>query len=157
VVRDDSASDGRVVGPLSRTTDRYAINLSARSRRFAEESTSSDPALTLDMDRESAVPFTSRLQRLYSIKIDQGRRPMNIKHSIVSILAAGAIIVTSLLLPSAAWAQDMQKVKAAMALLKSKAEKLGPVMSVRGQKHALPRRSIVVRFTSINGHSVIRR
>ncbi len=51
---------------------------------------------------------------------------MNIKHAIISIMAVGAIIVSSLLLPSTVRAQDIQKVKAAMALLKSKAEKLGP-------------------------------
>jgi len=51
---------------------------------------------------------------------------MNIRHAVVGILAAGCIIATSLLLPSAGHAQDMQKVKIAMALLKSKAERLGP-------------------------------
>src|SRR6266436_6317177 len=51
---------------------------------------------------------------------------MNIRHAVVGILAAGCIIATSLLLPSVGHAQDMQKVKIPMALLKSKAEKLGP-------------------------------
>jgi hypothetical protein len=51
---------------------------------------------------------------------------MNIERAIVNILAVGTIIVVMLPLPSAVLAQDMQKVHAAMALLKSKAEKLGP-------------------------------
>jgi hypothetical protein len=51
---------------------------------------------------------------------------VNIKHMIVGILAFGSIVATSLLPPNAARAQDMEKVKAAMALLKSTAEKLGP-------------------------------
>jgi hypothetical protein len=51
---------------------------------------------------------------------------MNIKRTILNISAVGSIIVTLLLLPSAVYAQDTQKVHAAMALLKSKAEKLGP-------------------------------
>ncbi len=51
---------------------------------------------------------------------------MNIKSVIVSILAVGSIAVTALLLPSTVRAQDMEKVKAAMTLLKSQAEKLGP-------------------------------
>ena len=50
---------------------------------------------------------------------------MNIKRTL-SISAVGAIIATLLLFPSAPLAQDLQKVKAAMALLKSKAEKMGP-------------------------------
>jgi hypothetical protein len=51
---------------------------------------------------------------------------MNIKRTILNISAVGSIIVTLLLLPSAVYAQDTQKVHAAMALLKSNAEKLGP-------------------------------
>ncbi len=51
---------------------------------------------------------------------------MNIKQAIVGILAVGSIVAASLLLPSTADAQDIEKVKAAMVLLKSKAEKLGP-------------------------------
>ena len=51
---------------------------------------------------------------------------MNIKQVVVSTLAIGSILAFSLLMPSAAQAQDIEKVKASMALLKSKAEKLGP-------------------------------
>jgi hypothetical protein len=50
---------------------------------------------------------------------------MNSVRTIVNIPAVGLIMVL-LLLPSSVPAQDMQKVHAAMALLKSKAEKLGP-------------------------------
>jgi hypothetical protein len=59
-------------------------------------------------------------------KIDQGRRTMNIKRPILKISAAGSVIAILLLLPCVVYAQDTQKVHAAMALLKSKAEKLGP-------------------------------
>src|SRR5712691_5704246 len=53
---------------------------------------------------------------------------MNLRHAVVCILAAGCVIATSSLLPSAGHAQDAaaQKVKTAMGLLISKAEKLGP-------------------------------
>ncbi len=51
---------------------------------------------------------------------------MNIKQAIVGGLAVGSIVVTALLLPGTVRAQDIEKVKAAMALLKSEAEKLGP-------------------------------
>jgi hypothetical protein len=50
---------------------------------------------------------------------------MNSARTIANISAVGLIVVL-LLLPSSVPAQDMQKVHAAMALLKSKAEKLGP-------------------------------
>jgi Cache 3/Cache 2 fusion domain len=51
---------------------------------------------------------------------------MHIDRAVVAMLAAGCIIASLLLLPSAGQAQDLQKVKTAMTLLKSKAEKLGP-------------------------------
>jgi Cache 3/Cache 2 fusion domain len=51
---------------------------------------------------------------------------MNIERAFVNVSAVGTVIVVMLLSPSAVIAQDMQKVHAAMALLKSKAEKLGP-------------------------------
>jgi len=54
---------------------------------------------------------------------------MNLKYAVVGILAAGCIIATSWLLPTVSHAQQdaaAQKVKTAMALLKAKAEKLGP-------------------------------
>ncbi|MGP0093429.1 MAG: Cache 3/Cache 2 fusion domain-containing protein [Xanthobacteraceae bacterium] len=50
---------------------------------------------------------------------------MNLKQAVVGILAAGAVIGTAMILPSLSQAQDA-KVKAAMELLQSKAEKLGP-------------------------------
>lgn len=49
-----------------------------------------------------------------------------IKRAIFNVSLVGSIIVALLLLPGAVYAQDAQKVQAAMALLKSKAEKLGP-------------------------------
>jgi hypothetical protein len=51
---------------------------------------------------------------------------MNIERAFVNISVVGTVIVVMLLSPSAVIGQDMQKVHAAMALLKSKAEKLGP-------------------------------
>ncbi len=54
---------------------------------------------------------------------------MNLKCAVVGILAAGCVIATSWLLPTVSPAQQdtaTQKVKTAMALLKTKAEKLGP-------------------------------
>ena len=48
------------------------------------------------------------------------------KHTIVSTLAIASILALALLLPGTVRAQDLDKVKASMALLKSKAEKLGP-------------------------------
>jgi hypothetical protein len=50
---------------------------------------------------------------------------MYLKNAIVSVLAAGCLAATSMLLPSVGQAQD-PKVKTAMEILKSKAEKLGP-------------------------------
>jgi cache 3/cache 2 fusion protein len=47
------------------------------------------------------------------------------KHIIVGT-ATAFVLAFSLVLPSTAQAQDLEKVKASMALLKSKAEKLGP-------------------------------
>jgi len=52
---------------------------------------------------------------------------MHLKQTIVGGLIVGSFIAASLLSPNAARAQDLEKVKAAMALMKSKAEKLGPV------------------------------
>jgi hypothetical protein len=51
---------------------------------------------------------------------------MNIKRATIGLLVFGSVVVISLLLPNAIRAQDLQKVTAAMALLKSKAAKLGP-------------------------------
>jgi hypothetical protein len=51
---------------------------------------------------------------------------MNIKQVIVGILAVGFMVAGSLASPGAVHAQDIDKVKASMALLKAKAEKLGP-------------------------------
>ena len=51
---------------------------------------------------------------------------MPIKHAILGMVAAAAMVLFGQLAPSTAHAQDIDKVKAAMALLKSKAEKLGP-------------------------------
>lgn len=50
---------------------------------------------------------------------------MNIKQIIVGTLAIGSLLTASLMMPSAVQAQDLEKVKASMALLKSKAQKLG--------------------------------
>jgi hypothetical protein len=50
---------------------------------------------------------------------------MNLKQIIVSVIAVGGIIATSLLVPSAASAQADPKVAKAMALLKSETDKLG--------------------------------
>jgi Cache 3/Cache 2 fusion domain len=49
---------------------------------------------------------------------------MSVKHAILGILAVGAVFAVSLH-ASGVHAQNIDKVKAAMALLKSKAEKLG--------------------------------
>lgn len=51
---------------------------------------------------------------------------MNIKHAIAGMVTLGLIVAAAQLLPGTACAQDIDKVKAAMAVLKSKAEKLGP-------------------------------
>ncbi len=51
---------------------------------------------------------------------------MNIKRAIVSSAVGSIIMAFLLLLPSAVRAEDTQKVQAAMTVLKSKAEKLGP-------------------------------
>lgn len=50
---------------------------------------------------------------------------MTIKHVIIAALTTGSVVV-ALLMPSPVQAQDLDKVKAAMTLLQSKAEKLGP-------------------------------
>jgi hypothetical protein len=50
---------------------------------------------------------------------------MNLKSTVVGILAAGCLIATSMLVPTSAHAQQ-DKVKSSMALLKSKADKIGP-------------------------------
>src|ERR1700730_14007032 len=50
---------------------------------------------------------------------------MNIKQIITAALALGSILTVSLTLPGAVQGQDLDKVKVSMALLKSKAEKLG--------------------------------
>ncbi len=50
---------------------------------------------------------------------------MNIKQVVFSTFAIGFILAFLLPMPSTAQAQDLEKVKASMALLKSKAEKLG--------------------------------
>jgi len=51
---------------------------------------------------------------------------MSIKQIIVGTLTIGSIFTALLMMPSAVRAQDLEKMKASMALLKSKAEKLGP-------------------------------
>jgi Cache 3/Cache 2 fusion domain len=51
---------------------------------------------------------------------------MRVKHTTVGLLAAAFISAILLASGGTVHAQDMDKVKAAMALLKSKAEKLGP-------------------------------
>jgi len=51
---------------------------------------------------------------------------MPIKHALVGMLTAAVMVLIGQLAPSSAHAQDLDKVKAAMAVLKSKAEKLGP-------------------------------
>ena len=51
---------------------------------------------------------------------------MTIKHAMAGTLAAVAIAAVSVLSPGSAGAQDIDKVKASMTLLKSKAEKMGP-------------------------------
>ena len=48
------------------------------------------------------------------------------RHAMAVTLAAFAIAAVSLLSPGSAGAQDIDKVKASMTLLKSKAEKMGP-------------------------------
>jgi hypothetical protein len=50
---------------------------------------------------------------------------MPIKHATIGIFAAGALLAIALLSSVTVQAQDLQKVKAAMALLKSQADKLG--------------------------------
>jgi hypothetical protein len=50
---------------------------------------------------------------------------MNMKHAFVGLLAAGCVIGAAVLVPSYGQAQDA-KVKSAMELLKSLADKLGP-------------------------------
>jgi hypothetical protein len=50
---------------------------------------------------------------------------MNRKQFVVGILTAGCLIGTALILPSVGQAQDA-KVKTAMDILKSMAEKMGP-------------------------------
>jgi hypothetical protein len=54
-----------------------------------------------------------------------GRNLMRSKHSVVGILVAAALIVAGLFAPSSGVAQD-EKVKTAMELLRSMADKLGP-------------------------------
>ena len=49
---------------------------------------------------------------------------MRFRHAVIGLLAAGVVAATSLLLPSAGYAQDA-KVKTAMELLKAKTAKLG--------------------------------
>ena len=49
---------------------------------------------------------------------------MRMKHVIIAALTAASVVV-ALLMPTPVRAQDLDKVKAAMALLQSKAEKLG--------------------------------
>jgi hypothetical protein len=51
---------------------------------------------------------------------------MSIKRAIIFSTVGSIILAFWLLLPSAVRAEDTQKVQAAMAMLKSKAEKLGP-------------------------------
>lgn len=52
---------------------------------------------------------------------------MSLKYALIGMLAAGCLVAGSMLSPNAAQAQDSAaKVKTSMALLKSKAEKLGP-------------------------------
>jgi Cache 3/Cache 2 fusion domain len=50
---------------------------------------------------------------------------MNLKHAAIGVFTIGCMIVSAILLPSVGHAQD-PKVKTAMEILKSKAEKLGP-------------------------------
>jgi hypothetical protein len=50
---------------------------------------------------------------------------LNLKQMVASIAMAGAFIAASMLVPSVGYSQDA-KVKAAMELLRSKADKLGP-------------------------------
>ena len=50
---------------------------------------------------------------------------MNIKHSLVGALAVAVLIAASPLFPGTVHAQDLAKVHASMALLKTQAEKLG--------------------------------
>ena len=51
---------------------------------------------------------------------------MTVRHATIGFLAVAFISAASLMLVGSVRAQDIDKVKAAMALLKSKAEKLGP-------------------------------
>ncbi len=51
---------------------------------------------------------------------------VTIKHIIIAALTAASVILVAQLLPRTVRAQDLDKVKAAMTLLQSKAEKLGP-------------------------------
>ena len=51
---------------------------------------------------------------------------MNIKRIIIFSTVGSIVVAFFLLLPSAVRAEDTQKVQAAMTVLKSKAEKLGP-------------------------------
>jgi hypothetical protein len=50
---------------------------------------------------------------------------LNLKQMVAGIAMAGAFIAASMLVPSVGYSQDA-KVKAAMELLRSKADKLGP-------------------------------
>jgi hypothetical protein len=51
---------------------------------------------------------------------------VTIKHTVIAALTAASVILIAQLTPSPVRAQDLDKVKAAMTLLQSKAEKLGP-------------------------------
>jgi hypothetical protein len=55
---------------------------------------------------------------------------MSLKQSVVGIVMAGSFVVAGLLMPSDGIAQDA-KVKAAMEILRSMADKIGPPMRDR--------------------------
>jgi hypothetical protein len=57
--------------------------------------------------------------------LSRGGKAMNLKQAVVGILTAGCFIAVAMLLPGVSQAQD-PKVKTAVDLLKSMAEKLGP-------------------------------
>jgi hypothetical protein len=66
-------------------------------------------------------------QRYHKEHLRNGGNPMNLKQAVVGILTAGSVIGTAMLLPAAAYAQDITgKITTAIGALKTKAEKLGP-------------------------------
>jgi hypothetical protein len=99
--------------------------LDARETAVSRNTIAAAAALST-IDYWSRGPHHQRLSKERNPKREsKGGNPMNLKQAIVGILTVGCVIGTALLLPGVSQAQDA-KVKAAMELLKSMAEKLGP-------------------------------